>query len=175
MLPLKQSDEFFACISDLIGTPEVLSMDSVPQHVEDISCLFHSIFVAYLSFRMCRFFHLDFTAAARGGLLHDLFLYDWRVKGSHSGLHGFTHPQAALRNASQLCELSDMEKDIIAKHMRPLTLRSYPRYRESLVVSTADKICAVAEFFHLYHAMHMESRLSRAVHLFRPGSELREG
>ena len=102
MLPLKQSDEFFACISDLIGTPEVLSMDSVPQHVEDISCLFHSIFVAYLSFRMCRFFHLDFTAAARGGLLHDLFLYDWRVKGSHSGLHGFTHPQAALRNASQL-------------------------------------------------------------------------
>ena len=71
--------------------------------------------------------------------------------------------------------LSKLALDIIAKHMWPLTLPSYPRYRESLVVSTADKICAVAEFFHLYHALRMESRLSAAVRLFRPGPELREG
>lgn len=175
MSPLKQADDFFACISDLIGTPEVLSMDNVPQHVEDISCLFHSLFVAYVSFRLCRFFHLDFAAAARGGLLHDLFLYDWRVKGSHSGLHGFTHPRAALQNASRLFELSDKEKDIIAKHMWPLTLRHYPRYRESLLVSTADKICAVAELSHLYHALHLDARLTMAARLFRPGLPVQEG
>lgn len=75
MHPLKQSDEFYACIADLIGTPEVLAMDALPQHVQSISCLFHCVFVSYLSFRLCRLLHLDYEAAARGGLLHDLFLY----------------------------------------------------------------------------------------------------
>ena len=168
MHPLKQSDEFYACIADLIGTPEVLAMDALPQQVQSIRCLFHCVFVSYLSFRLCRLLHLDYEAAARGGLLHDLFLYDWRVGGTHVGFHAFTHPAAALRNASRLCELSDREKDIIEKHMWPLTLRSLPRYRESLIVSTADKICAVAELFHVYHALRLGARLSLAARLFRP-------
>lgn len=63
MHPLKQSDEFYACIADLIGTPEVLAMDALPQHVQSISCLFHCVFVSYLSFRLCRLLHLDYEAA----------------------------------------------------------------------------------------------------------------
>ena len=121
-----------------------------------------------MSFRLCRFFHLDWSAAARGGLLHDLFLYDWRKKGSHSGLHGFSHPKAALQNAGRLFDLSDKEKDIIVKHMWPLTLRQVPGCKESMVVSTADKLCAAAECFHLYKALHMDVKLVLAARLFFP-------
>ncbi|MCB6364946.1 HD family phosphohydrolase [Intestinibacillus massiliensis] len=149
---------FHSCIADLIDTPEVQAMCDIPQHA-DISCFGHSVFVAYLSFRICRRLGWDYRAAARGGLLHDLFLYDWRVKGSHTGPHGFTHPRAALENASQLCELTDVEKDIILKHMWPLTPFSFYRYKESLAVSCADKICAFAEAFHIFHRMYFDHRL----------------
>ena len=162
MWKMENLEEFIECIGDLISSPRVLEMGKVPQHV-DVSCLNHCIFVAYISFLVCRKFRWDFTAAARGGLLHDLFLYDWRVKGTHEGLHGFSHPAAALRNASELCELSAREKDIILKHMWPLTLRKVPRYRESFVVSGADKACALMEIFHIYHAMKVDARLIPAV------------
>ena len=75
-------EEFLSCISDLIDLPEVQAMAQVHQHV-DVNCLDHCIFVSYLSFLFCKKFHLNYTDAARGGLLHDLFLYDWHVKGSH--------------------------------------------------------------------------------------------
>ena len=168
---LKRADEYYACIADLIGTPEGLSMDAIPQHVAEVSCLFHCIFVSYLSFRVCRFLGLDYEAAARGGLLHDLFLYDWRVDGSHASPHAFTHPRAALENAARLCRLSPIERDVIEKHMWPLTLRSWPRYRETLIVSTADKICAVAELFRIYRLLRLGTRFSAAVRLLpRPVS-----
>lgn len=150
---------FQSCISDLIDTPSVQAMRDVTQHV-DINCLDHCIFVAYVSFLICRRMGWDFQAAARGGLLHDLFLYDWHEKGSHDGWHGFTHPQAALRNAQKLCDLTEVEQDIIAKHMWPLTLRKMPRYWESFVVSSADKICALAEMLQIYRLMRVGKRLN---------------
>ena len=89
-----------------------------------------------------------------------LFLYDWHQKGSHQGLHGFTHPEAALRNASQICVLTEVEQDIIVKHMWPLTLRKVPKYRESFVVSSADKICALAEMLQIYRLMRVAKKLN---------------
>ena len=40
-------------------------------------------------------------SAARGGMLHDLFLYDWREHSKKTGdrLHAITHPITAYRNA----------------------------------------------------------------------------
>ncbi|MBS6833741.1 MAG: HD family phosphohydrolase, partial [Clostridiales bacterium] len=90
----------------------------------------------------------------------DLFLYDWHQKGSHQGLHGFTHPAAALRNASQICALTEVEQDIIVKHMWPLTLRKVPKYRKSFVVSSADKICALAEMLQIYRLMRVAKKLN---------------
>jgi len=80
----------------------------------------------------------------RGGLLHDFFLYDWHVKNQRKGLHGFTHPRVALENAIEHFDLNDTEKDIIEKHMWPLTIR-LPKTKESLVVSLVDKYCSLLE------------------------------
>lgn len=80
----------------------------------------------------------------RGALLHDYFLYDWHDKTSHERLHGFYHPGVALVNASREYRLSERERDIISKHMWPLTVKP-PACREAWIVTTADKYCSLRE------------------------------
>ena len=80
----------------------------------------------------------------RGALLHDYFLYDWHEKSDDHRLHGFTHPARALKNAEEIFDLSVVEKDIIKRHMFPLTPVP-PAYRESYLVCLADKICSSYE------------------------------
>ena len=77
--------EFYECIKDLLESPSIRSMNDIPHHA-DVSCLDHSIYVSYISFLLCRFFGLDYACAARGALLHDLYLYDWHKKNGENGL-----------------------------------------------------------------------------------------
>lgn len=140
---LDSCQQFRDCVGDLIDTPVVQSMKNYIQH-SNVSTLEHSVFVAYVSFCMCRFFRLDYQSAARGGLLHDLFLYDWHSPERKGKLHGLTHPATALENACRHFDLNRKERDIIKKHMWPITL-SLPRYWESLAVCMADKFCAMCE------------------------------
>lgn len=106
--------EFQSCIQDLLNKPQVNKMEQIAQHVKDANCFQHSIFVAYISFMICKKLGLDYVSAARGGLLHDLYLYDWRKRESHAGNHMTMHPVTALCNAMRLTSLNDMEKDIIS-------------------------------------------------------------
>ena len=89
---------------------------------------------------------VDKDSLVRGALLHDYFLYDWHVKDKSRRFHGFTHASVAAANASRDFELNDIERDIIAKHMFPLTPFP-PMHREGFIVSLADKWCALAETF----------------------------
>mgnify|MGYP002508697475 CR=1 FL=1 len=55
--------------------------------------------------------HCNRRDLIRGSLLHDYFLYDWHDKGyvpERGRLHGFTHPNTALRNAAKEYELTDI-------------------------------------------------------------------
>jgi len=136
-------DEYKDCVNDLIDHEIVRSMENFIQH-DNINCLVHSISVSYYSYVICRFLGLDYCAAARGGLLHDLFLYDWHTTKTRNGLHGFTHPKTALENAKKYYKLNMLEEDIIVKHMWPLTLKM-PKYKESYIVSFVDKYCSLIE------------------------------
>lgn len=119
-------------------------MKNYIQH-RDLNCLEHSVFVSYKSYQICKKLRCDEVAAARGALLHDFFLYDWHEERHSDKLHGFAHPEIALENAESHFELSAVEKDIILKHMWPLTLNKIPKYKESLVVSIIDKYCTAIE------------------------------
>ena len=135
---------FLDCVGDLLFTPEVQSMRNIPHH-PGTTCYEHSVFVAYAAFRMARRWNLDYLAAARCGLLHDLYLYDPRDKSAHPGNQCFDHPVFALRNAEALCgRLTEKERNIIISHMWPLAKRR-PRSAEAAVVNLADKLCATAE------------------------------
>ena len=145
----RMPEHFVQSIQDLLHTPVVQSMDNYIQHGQ-VTCLEHCLSVSWHSYRVCRRLGLDPQAAARGGLLHDLYLYDWHVPGSCQGLHGFNHPATALRNARRYFQLNRREEDIILKHMWPMTV-SWPRHFESLVVCMVDKYCATIEVFNRRH------------------------
>lgn len=149
--------EYLLCVNDLLDHPLVGSMENYMQHNE-ISCLEHSISVSFTSYRICRRLGLDSTAAARGGLLHDFFLYDWHTSKPEKGLHGYIHPRIALENANKHFSLSRCEQDIIGHHMWPVTIRP-PKHRESYIVLLVDKFYAVVEYCTL--------RQKGPVHMFR--------
>ena len=120
-------------------------MDKYIQH-GTTSTLEHCISVAYVSFSIAKKFHINcnYNSLIRGALLHDYFLYDWHVSDESHKWHGFSHARMALLNASRDFELTPIEKDIIEKHMFPLNIR-LPKYKESYLVTIADKICSSYE------------------------------
>lgn len=101
-----------------------------------------------LQFKIAEFFGIKYKKRdlIRGALLHDYFLYDWHDGEKERRIHGFTHPMTALRNADRDFDLTDTERDIIKKHMFPLTVIP-PTCREGWIVCLADKYCSLYETF----------------------------
>ncbi len=146
----KWDEEFYECIQDIAKHPVVLRMKLYPHH-GNTNCYQHCLHVSYYNYVWCRFFHLDAKSAARGGMLHDLFLYDWHTRKSAKrlkDLHGFSHPEIALRNAGRDYSLTPCEREIIRKHMWPLTVVP-PMCREAWIVTAADKYCSLLETLRL--------------------------
>lgn len=87
----KWDEEFYECIQDIAKHPVVLRMKLYPHH-GNTNCYQHCLHVSYYNYVWCRFFHLDAKSAARGGMLHDLFLYDWHTHAKETGqrFHGLT-------------------------------------------------------------------------------------
>lgn len=139
--------EYKNIVEDILLNDEFLKLQNYFHH--NSSIYEHAMIVSYISYSICKYLRLDYRSAARGGLLHDFFLYDWRKhrKPGHGRkrYHGLAHPEIALKNSMEHFELNDIEKDIIIKHMWPLTLRP-PRYQESFVVTLADKYVASREY-----------------------------
>ncbi len=149
---------FLSCLDGLLDTPQVQSMRSLPHH-PGVNCYEHSVFVAYVAFRLGRRWGLDYRACARGGLLHDLYLYDCRDRTAHPGNQCLDHPVFALRNACALTHLSKLERNIILAHMWPLALH-LPRSKEAWTVSLADKFCATVEVFQLFKRLKLRAVLA---------------
>ena len=149
---------FQDCLEDLMDSPQVQSMRSLPHH-PGVNCYEHSVVVSYVAFRLARRWGLNYRSCARAGLLHDLYLYRWNDQSAHPGLQCFDHPEFALRNAMGLTHLSKLERNIILAHMWPLALH-LPRSREAWVVSLADKLCATAEVVQLFKRMKLRAVLA---------------
>lgn len=140
-------------VKEIINHDEVQRMNEYSHHA-NITLYHHSLHVSYTSYRMSKFLGLNYMASARGGLLHDFFHYDWheaKEQREEKGLHAFAHPKVALRNASHHFLISDLEADIIVKHMWPLSAKP-PVHRESMLVSCVDKYCAVSEAYQSYYS-----------------------
>ncbi len=150
--------EFNDCIRDIIYSDKVLKLQEYWQHC-NTSRYQHSINVAYHSYFLCKILHFDYRSAARAGLLHDLFFYDWREEKQPEGNHAIAHAIVALRNANELTDINEIEADAIVNHMWPIS-RNMPKYKESYVVSLADKFCTmfeIAEAFKLYFLKKVKS------------------
>ena len=137
---------YYSCVSDILENPSFRRLSSIRHH--DATIMSHVVRVSRFSFWVCDVLGWNSREAARGGLLHDFFLYDWRDPNDPakpSGLHAFAHPVVAAENARIHFTISKREEDIIIKHMWPLPLK-LPRYRESWVIVVVDKVVAAYEF-----------------------------
>lgn len=166
-LELNEKIEFYSLVSDIITNETVQEMKNYRQHYET-STYEHCFHVAYLSYKICKKLRLDYKSVARAGMVHDLFLYDWR--NSHKnlnlkGFHAFLHPKIALENASKLFTLTEKEKDIIVKHMWPVTWR-FPKYPESFIVTFVDKYSALQESFVFYDSFLKKKKLYKYAYIF---------
>lgn len=138
--------EYMKIMSQILNNELVLKMKQYRQHF-NVNCYDHCLYVSYNAYIKCKKHHLDYISAARAGMLHDLFLYDWRKReNGRKGHHAFTHPKVAYENAGKVIKLNDKEKDIIIKHMWPTTI-GLPKYKESYIVLCIDKYFSIKEAF----------------------------
>ena len=141
----RKDAEYMECVRDILNDPVFRSMDNYYQHGHT-TCKEHCIRVSYMSYKMCRRYGWDYRRTARAARLHDLFLYDWHTHARETGehFHGFTHPRTAMENAQRYFQVTEMEKNMILRHMWPLTPIP-PRYKEGYTIIFADKFCGLAE------------------------------
>ena len=138
--------EYIVIVADILADMEFLRTKDYLHHKNSI--FDHVLKVSYLAYQIAKSRGWDARAAARAGLLHDFFLYNWRDSDDPGrptrNLHGFRHPKIALENSRKF-NLSAIEEDIILKHMWPLTLR-IPKYKESFLIMFLDKYVATQDF-----------------------------
>lgn len=159
--------EFSNIIDELITNNIVQKMKLYRQHY-NISTFEHCYNVSLISYKICKKLKLDYISAARGGMLHDLFLYDWRnsKKTLHlDGYHAFVHPKIALENANKLFDLNKKEQDIILKHMWPVTI-SFPKYIESYIITFVDKYSTILESLSFYNKFLLKKKVYRYAYIF---------
>ena len=136
--------EFQEIVKELIENETVLKMKRYRQHY-DTDCFEHCYRASFYCYKICKKLGLDYKSSARGAMLHDLFLYDWREKSNRKGLHAYTHGKCAMENAIKLFELNEIEKNMILRHMWPVTVVP-PKYIEGFILTIVDKHCAIEEF-----------------------------
>ncbi|MGN1480311.1 HD domain-containing protein [Porcipelethomonas sp.] len=138
---------YYSCISDIFESEEVQKLGGITHHIYTTR-LQHSLNVSYYNYVICNFLGLDAVSAARAGLMHDLFYYNRKEhkkdKTNGKKSHSAYHPEIAAENAREAFDISLLERDIIIKHMWPLTLK-LPKYKESYVIVLVDKYCAILE------------------------------
>ncbi len=133
--------------ADVLASEGHKQSDRYIQH-GDTTMRDHTISVACMCVSLARKSHLkfDYYSLVRGALLHDYFQYDWHDR-SHPKRHGWRHASIALKNAADDFSINPVEADMIKKHMFPLNLTAVPRYRETFILTVADKICSFKEVF----------------------------
>lgn len=162
---INQDYEFLNIIEELIKNETVQEMKKYRQHYET-TCYEHCLLVSYYCYIICKKYNLDYISAARAAMLHDLFLYDWRQRQpDRKGLHAFTHGKVACNNACKLFDLNKKEKDIIIKHMWPVTV-SFPTSPEGFILTFVDKYCAMSETFDEIKSRIIQRKIYIYLHTF---------
>ena len=153
---------FPACVRELLCDAQVQQMHQIPQHVRGVDCCDHCLFVAWLAYHLCLRLGWDARAAARAGMLHDLYLCRWEDTDVGLWERLVIHPRMALENARRF-GLSPNEEGIILTHMWPLNWQEPPRSREAVAVNLADKLSTFLEVTHLYRLVALHRRTAVTV------------
>lgn len=142
---------YYELVADILEHADIQALKQFRHH-HYTTRFQHSLNVSYYNYLLCRFFRWDAVSAARAGLLHDLYFYETaayeRTDSPDLKSHSAHHPEVAVQNAAVRFPLNPRERDMIAKHMWPVT-RQMPHYKESYAITFVDKYAAILEFFGL--------------------------
>ena len=131
--------EFNNIIMPIISNSEYQKTKSCVHHGMDRYS--HQMRVAYYSYKITKFCHLNYKSATRGAILHDFFLDNYNEKKARMLVN---HPNIALENSQKYFDLNDLEKDIIKAHMFPVG-KTVPKYLESWIVNLVDDVACIYE------------------------------
>ncbi len=150
--------EFERIISPVLEIEEFNQLKFITHH--GITRYDHSIRVAYLSYKVSKFLHLDYKEVTIAALLHDFFLDEVKDESETKKLR--LHPQFAVKNASKYFDLTEKQIDIISTHMFPVTFTP-PKYIESWIVDFLDDAAALYE---KGYGIHKELRMALCLFMF---------
>lgn len=131
-------------VKDIINSDEFSKLDDCIHH--GITRMQHSSRVSFYSYKIAKLLNLDYCSVARAGLLHDFF-DNKNINSKEKFKSIFLHPAIAVSNSETNFSLNEKEKNIILSHMFPLVPIYFPKFLESWIVSTVDKVVAVYEFY----------------------------
>ncbi len=156
-------EEYYEIVKPILKNIEFQKRRSYQHHGSE-TLYVHSIKVSILSYKLAKKINLDYRSIAIGALLHDFYNEPWIVNGdvkrnrknNFFESHGFVHAREALINSRREFPelLNSKVEDIILRHMFPLNIIP-PKYLESWIVSTVDKIVSLNALkrpkeFHIY-------------------------
>ena len=140
--------EFIHLIKNIIRTETFAATKHHKHHIRG-TLYAHSIKVAYLCYLHHKRHALRIPLAefVQGALLHDYYLYDLHGSGTPHKFHWLRHPRIALQNAERdYPNLTRAQRDMIARHMFPMTLIP-PTTLACWLVCFYDKVAAVSDRF----------------------------
>lgn len=128
-----------------LNNEKVQRMKSITMH-RGSNCFIHSFRVAKLAIkRALRHKKGNLEHILIGAILHDYYLYDWRVEKEKKTKHPSKHPGIAMENAKNDFAIDKEIQSIIKSHMWPFNFKAFPSSKEARIVSLADKTIAFKE------------------------------
>ena len=137
-----ENKEFNQLIAPIINETTFQGLIHITHH--GVTRYHHCQRVAYYTYHVTKFLHLNYQEATKGALLHDFF-YDREGRNKKEML--VEHPQYAKDMAAHHFGLTLLEEDIILSHMFPVSPH-LPRYLESWIVDIVDDVVGIYEKFY---------------------------
>ena len=146
-LSLKEKEELEKLYQEFLNNELILKMKSIPMH-RGSNCYLHSFRVTKLAIKNAiKHKHPNLKNILIASILHDYYLYDWRVERDKKKGHTSKHPQIAIENARRDFDIEQEVASIIGSHMWPFNFRTYPKTKEARIVGLADTLIATKEAF----------------------------
>jgi len=142
----EKKQELESIYQSFLHNDKILKMKEVSMH-RGSNAYMHSFKVAKLAIKRAlrRKKELDLNSILIASILHDYYLYDWRIERNMKKHHAKRHPFIASQNAKRDFLVNDFILDIIKQHMWPYNFRLFPRTKESRIVNNSDNAVAFKE------------------------------
>ena len=145
IIDLKTKQELENIYQRFLHDDRILRMKEIPMH-RGSNCYLHSFKVAKLAVkRALKKKNADLKTILISSILHDYYLYDWRIEKDKKLFHCATHPAVAVNNATRDFNIDDNVKESILTHMWPWNLFRFPSTKEARILTMADKFTYLKE------------------------------